>query len=137
MSKYRLLDDGEIIQEGDEFFSTNTLSWENVKAYSQGETYFEDDDLPMRRPIEGEPASEQKGLPVRIAVAVDPKTGKWNAAGWELDSTRADLGRPTDREKMDDATSLIEGEAQRHWVTAVIPITEPPVIHGRVEADDG
>lgn len=128
--KYRLLREGDTVQEDDEILQSDTAIWLKVSRGLFGEKYYSTDFNPMRRPIEGEPAPEQKGLPVRIAVVVNPETGEWNSAGWGNRYLGKDdcffAGIAIDR------SDIKEENAQVYWVTAVIPITEPPVIVGTV-----
>lgn len=135
--KYRLLKIGEIIKRGDEYLCEDAETWKNVLGLWVGAHYEHGSIVrTMRRPIEGDPAPEQKGLPVRIAVAVDPETGEWSSAGWDRNRGSSTL-KVNDNHKVSLAIDRL-GLRKKHqisWVEAVIPITDPPVIVGRVEKE--
>lgn len=124
--KYRRLRIGEIVQKDDELLNEDATTWRKVTDI--GGYIYRFGYPPMRRPIEGEPAPP--GLPVRIAVAVDPETKSWHACGWNLITDPGD-----DTRVMNHARKFFKDTTQCSWVEAVIPITYPPVIVGRVEKE--
>lgn len=127
MSKYRLLHEGDTVQEDDEYLWPDAQTWAKVEV-SIGFTYgLFGLTTPMRRPIEGDPAPEQKTINVRIAVAVDLETLEWNAEGFKIKGAE-----PRGENIINHVAVDLGNKVQYFWVEAVIPITEPPVIVGNV-----
>lgn len=74
--------------------------------------------------VKGNPAPP--GLPVRIAVCVNPKTKEWHSSGWTFE------GKKVDDEYLRQCASFGDDKVLFYWVEAVIPIPDPPVIVGTV-----